>query len=39
VRSLKVAAYLRHEGFDKARSLKGGIDEWAKRIDPGMPIY
>lgn len=39
VRSLKVAAYLRHEGFDKARSLRGGIDEWAKRFDPGMPIY
>lgn len=39
IRSIKVAAYLRHEGFEKARSLRGGIDEWAKRIEPGMATY
>lgn len=39
VRSLKVAAYLRHEGYGKARSLRGGIDDWARRVEPGMATY
>ncbi|MEW5982715.1 MAG: molybdopterin-synthase adenylyltransferase MoeB [Acidobacteriota bacterium] len=39
IRSLKAAAYLRHEGFEKARSLRGGIDDWSRRVDRSMPTY
>lgn len=38
VRSLSGAAILRDRGFD-ARSLAGGIDLWAARIDPALPRY
>jgi rhodanese-related sulfurtransferase len=39
VRSLSVAAWLRREGFDRAQSLTGGTDAWARTIDPTMPRY
>jgi len=39
VRSLRVAAWLRREGFAQAVSLAGGIDAWARRIDPAMATY
>jgi rhodanese-related sulfurtransferase len=38
-RSLRVAAWLRKQGFDQAQSLSGGIDAWAVEIDPGLPRY
>ena len=38
-RSLFAVNYLRHLGFGKVRNLKGGIDRWAKEIDPSMPRY
>jgi adenylyltransferase/sulfurtransferase len=38
-RSGKATAYLRHNGFPHARNLRGGIEEWAVRIDPSMPRY
>lgn len=38
-RASQVAAYLRQQGFSKARNLTGGILAWAERIDPGMPKY
>jgi rhodanese-related sulfurtransferase len=38
-RSLKVAHWLRSQGYHKARSMAGGIDEWAERIDPSLPRY
>jgi adenylyltransferase/sulfurtransferase len=39
VRSLRAAVALRAAGFPQARSLAGGVDAWATRIDPTMPRY
>jgi rhodanese-related sulfurtransferase len=39
VRSLRVASWLRKQGFDKAQSLRGGIDRWSRSIDSGIPTY
>lgn len=39
VRSLRVVGWLRHQGFAQAVSLAGGIDAWARRIDPTMATY
>ena len=38
-RSLSVAMWLRREGFERAQSLAGGIEEWSRAIDPGVPRY
>ncbi len=38
VRSLESTALLRGAGF-KARSMRGGINLYAKQIDPSIPIY
>ena len=39
VRSLKVTNWLRQQGFEKAQSLRGGIDEWSRTIDSKVPLY
>lgn len=39
IRSWQVAKYLEREGFADVINLTGGIDAWAKEIDPAMPIY
>lgn len=39
VRSLRAAAALRRAGFDRVRSLAGGIHLWSMDIDPAVPIY
>ena len=38
-RSLSVTAWLRREGFDRAQSLAGGIEQWSREIDPAVPRY
>jgi len=38
-RSLRVAMWLRQQGFARTSSLAGGIDAWAERIDPSLPRY
>jgi rhodanese-related sulfurtransferase len=38
-RSLKVAQWLRVQGFAKAQSMAGGIDRWSEEIDPAVPRY
>jgi len=38
-RSGRATAYLRHNGFTHARNLRGGIEEWAVRIDPSLLRY
>jgi len=38
-RSLRVAEWLRGQGFDQAQSMAGGIDRWAIEIEPGMRRY
>ena len=39
VRSLRAAAWLRQQGFAQAVSLAGGIDAWARQVDPAMARY
>ncbi len=39
VRSLNVTRWLRQQGFEKVQSLRGGIDRWAREIDPSIPLY
>jgi adenylyltransferase/sulfurtransferase len=38
-RSLRVAAWLREQGFPRAQSMAGGIDQWAAEIDTTMARY
>ncbi len=38
-RSLRVANWLRKNGFPNARSMAGGIDQWSTDIDPAVPRY
>jgi rhodanese-related sulfurtransferase len=39
VRSMNVTAWLRQQGFEKAQSMRGGIDAWARRVDGNVPVY
>jgi rhodanese-related sulfurtransferase len=39
VRSMNVTAWLRQQGFDRAQSMRGGIDAWARQIDTNIPTY
>ena len=39
IRSLNVARYLAHVGFEHVANLQGGIDAWACQIDPSLPRY
>lgn len=39
VRSMNVTAWLRQQGFEKAQSMRGGIDAWARQIDTTVPTY
>jgi len=39
VRSLQAATFLRSVGLPNVRSLAGGIDRWAREIDPEMVRY
>lgn len=39
VRSAAVAHYLRGLGFKNVRNLMGGLDAWARTVDPGMRRY
>ena len=39
VRSAAVAEYLRSLGFTSVRNLSGGLDSWARTVDPGMRRY
>lgn len=38
-RSLRVAHWLRQNGFPTAQSMAGGIDAWSQQIDPNVPRY
>lgn len=39
IRSLNSARYLAEAGFDDLYNLSGGIDAWARDIDPEMARY
>jgi rhodanese-related sulfurtransferase len=38
-RSLRVANWLRGQGFEQAQSMAGGIDAWAVEIDQSLARY
>lgn len=39
VRSLHVAQFLQQNGFKNVANLKGGIEAWARTVDPTMARY
>ncbi|MFO1380480.1 MAG: rhodanese-like domain-containing protein [Chitinivorax sp.] len=39
LRSMQVALYLEQLGFTDLYNLQGGIDAWARQIEPSMPRY
>lgn len=38
-RSMQVGLFLEKNGFGKVHNLAGGVDSWAKTVDPSMPVY
>ena len=38
-RSMDAAAYFQGHGFEKIRSLRGGVDAWSAEVDPTLPRY
>jgi rhodanese-related sulfurtransferase len=38
-RSMQVAVFLEKNGFSGVHNLVGGIDAWARTVDPAVPIY
>ena len=38
-RSMQVALFLERGGFNKLHNLSGGVDAWARQIDPAMSTY
>jgi rhodanese-related sulfurtransferase len=38
-RSLRVARWLREQGFRRAQSMSGGIEQWAVEIDSTLARY
>ncbi len=39
VRSMQVTAFLRQQGFEQVMNMAGGIDRWARELDPAMKRY
>lgn len=38
-RSFQVAAFLERQGFTNVINLTGGMDAWARQVDPAMATY
>ncbi len=38
-RSMQVAMFLERNGHANVHNLAGGVDAWAKTVDPSMPVY
>ncbi|MBE2214051.1 MAG: molybdopterin-synthase adenylyltransferase MoeB [Opitutaceae bacterium] len=38
-RSARVTQFLRQNGYDKVSNIAGGVDAWARQIEPGMQRY
>jgi len=39
IRSRQIAYYLERAGFTNVVNLTGGLDAWARDVDPEMPVY
>ena len=38
-RSMQVAAFLKHHGYEHVANIAGGIDAWSRERDPAIPRY
>ena len=38
-RSMQAALFLERQGFARLHNLAGGVDAWARSVDPAMPVY
>jgi rhodanese-related sulfurtransferase len=38
-RSMHAAYFLERQGFESVYNLAGGVDAWARTVDPAMPVY
>ena len=38
-RSMQAALFLERQGFASMHNLTGGVDAWARQVDPAMPVY
>ena len=38
-RSMQAALFLERQGFARVHNLAGGVDAWARQVDPAMPVY
>ncbi len=38
-RSARALDLLVSAGFRKVKNMKGGINAWAREVDPGLPVY
>ena len=38
-RSMQVALFLEKQGFARVHNMVGGVDAWARSVDPAMPVY
>jgi len=38
-RSLHVAHFLARQGFERVYTLTGGVNAWARSVEPAMPVY
>jgi rhodanese-related sulfurtransferase len=36
---MQVATFLEKNGFARVHNLAGGVDSWARSVDPKMPVY
>ena len=36
---MPVALFLETQGFAGVHNLAGGVDAWAKTVDPAVPVY
>lgn len=39
IRSANVIRFLEQQGVESLINLDGGIDAWAREVDPAMPVY
>nr|WP_207146547.1 rhodanese-like domain-containing protein [Ectothiorhodospira mobilis] len=39
IRSRQAGLWLEHQGFSHLINLEGGIDAWAREVDPSLPVY
>jgi rhodanese-related sulfurtransferase len=39
VRSMRVIQFLQQQALDNLVNLDGGVDAWARSVDPDMPVY